>query len=90
MNTFRDITETFIPGAMGFGVITIGDLNALASLLVALVSIGAGAALVLSSFVGLAGLAAGANWTVFLVTFGTAAATHFGAWMKQHPIEDIE
>jgi hypothetical protein len=39
MNTFRDITETFIPGAMGFGVITIGDLNALASLLVALVSI---------------------------------------------------
>jgi hypothetical protein len=51
---------------------------------------GAGAALVLSSFVGLAGLAAGANWTVFLVTFGTAAATHFGAWMKQHPIEDIE
>ena len=46
--------------------------------------------MLLSAFVALAGLTAGGSWKVFLAVFGSAAMTHYGAWMKQHPVEEIK
>jgi hypothetical protein len=51
---------------------------------------GAAASLFLSLLVACAAMVAGADWWVFLSVFGTAAGTHFSAWMKQHPIEEID
>ena len=46
-------------------------------------------ALGLSVFVSLAGLAAGGGWKVLLSVFGSACLTHFGAFLKDHSIEEI-
>ena len=47
-------------------------------------------ALVLSAFVAGAGLTAGGGWRVVLSVFCTAALTHLGAWLKDHPVEQID
>jgi hypothetical protein len=46
--------------------------------------------LVLSLFVAGAGLSAGASWKVFLSVFCSAALTHLGSWLKDHPVEQID
>jgi len=51
--------------------------------------IGAVASLVLSGFVAGSGLAADMTWKAFLAVFCAACLTHFGAWMKQNPPEQI-
>lgn len=50
---------------------------------------GAIVALFLSLLVAGAGLAAGASWQSFVMTFCVSAVTHFGAWIRQHPPEKI-
>lgn len=46
-------------------------------------------ALLLSLFVALAGLTAGMHWQAFLAVFGAAGVTHFGAFLTQHPPEQV-
>jgi hypothetical protein len=46
--------------------------------------------LVLSLFVAGAGLSAGASWKVFLSVFCSAALTHLGSWLKDHPVEEVD
>lgn len=52
--------------------------------------IGAVIALVLSAMVAGAGLAEGMTWRQFVAVFCAAAVTHFGAFLKDHPPEQIE
>lgn len=52
--------------------------------------LGAIAALFLSLLVAGAGLAAGVTWQAFVAVFCAACVTHFGAWLKEHPIDKIE
>lgn len=52
--------------------------------------IGAIVAIVLSFFCALSGLAAGMHWQAFLAVFGTALVTHFGSFIKDHPIDQIQ
>ncbi|MDE2099802.1 MAG: hypothetical protein KGL39_21295 [Patescibacteria group bacterium] len=44
----------------------------------------------LSLFVAMAGLAEGMNWRAFLAVLGAALVTHFGAFVKDHPPEQID
>jgi uncharacterized membrane protein YeiH len=44
---------------------------------------------VLSLFVAGAGLAAGMKWQAFISVLCTALVTHFGSFLKDHPIEQI-
>ena len=50
---------------------------------------GAAIALVLSALIGGAARYAGGDWEVFCAVFFSSAVTHFGAWMRQHPVESI-
>ena len=51
---------------------------------------GCAVSLVLSLFVAGAGLSAGASWKVFLSVFCSAALTHLGSWLKDHPVEEVD
>ena len=44
----------------------------------------------LSFCVAMAGVAAGMRWQAFIAVLGTALATHLGAYVKDHPPEQIE
>lgn len=44
---------------------------------------------VLSLIVAGAGLSAGMKWQAFLAVFCTALLTHFGSFLKDHPLEQI-
>lgn len=50
---------------------------------------GAFASLLLSAFVAGSSWVAGGGWQVFFVVFSAAAVTHYGAWMKTHPVDEI-
>jgi len=52
--------------------------------------LGCAVALFLSLLVAGSGLAAGITWWQFAAIFCTAAVTHFGSFIKDHPIEKIE
>jgi O-antigen ligase len=52
--------------------------------------LGAGVSVALSVFVALAGLTAGMGWRAFLAVLGAALATHFGAFIKDHPTDSIQ
>ena len=43
-----------------------------------------------SALVAGAGLTAGMNWRAFLAVFCTACLTHCGAFLKKHPVEEIQ
>lgn len=45
--------------------------------------------MLLSIFVAGAGLVAGMKWQAFVAVFCAAAVTHFGAFLKDHPVEQI-
>jgi len=46
-------------------------------------------ALLLSLFVAMAAITAGAGWKIFLAVFGSACVTHFGSFIKDHPVDKI-
>lgn len=46
-------------------------------------------ALAMSLFVALAGLTAGMKWQAFLAVFGAGCLTHFGTFLKDHPVDQI-
>ncbi len=46
-------------------------------------------ALLLSAFVAGAAWEDGASWRTLLKVFCAACLTHFGAFIKQHPVEDV-
>lgn len=45
--------------------------------------------LFLSLLVAGSGLAAGMKWQAFVAVFCTAALTHFGSFLQNHPVDDI-
>lgn len=51
--------------------------------------IGAIVSIILSLFVAMAAVTAGATWHVFVAVLGSALVTHFGAFIKDHPIDKI-
>jgi hypothetical protein len=51
--------------------------------------LGAGTSVALSLFVALAGLTAGMGWRAFAAVLGAALATHFGAFLKDHPTDNV-
>ncbi len=51
--------------------------------------LGAVVSLAMSAFVTLAGLSAGMTWRQCAAVFGAAAVTHFGAFLTQHPPEQV-
>lgn len=51
--------------------------------------LGVAVSIVLSLLVAGSGLTAGMNWKSFVAVFCTAAITHLGAFLKDHPIEQI-
>lgn len=51
--------------------------------------LGACVSLFLSALVAGSGVAAGMTWRQFIAVFCAAAVTHFGAFLKDHPVESI-
>lgn len=51
--------------------------------------LGALVSLLMSLLVACAGLVEGMHWRGFLAVFGAAALTHFGAFIYQHPVDQI-
>jgi hypothetical protein len=51
--------------------------------------LGCAVTIVLSLFVAMAGLAAGIHWQGFLAVLGAALVTHFGAFIKDHPVDSV-
>lgn len=52
--------------------------------------IGAMESLFLSLLVAGAGVAADMGWKAFIAVFCASAVTHYGAFRKQHPVEEVE
>lgn len=52
--------------------------------------LGALVSIALSLFVSLSGLAAGMGWKAFLAVLGSALFTHFGSFIKDHPVDSID
>ncbi len=52
--------------------------------------LGAVVSLVLSLFVAGAALTTGATWMTFVAVFCAAAATHFGAFLQQNPVDKVD
>lgn len=52
--------------------------------------VGAVVSVVLSLFVAMTGVTAGASWHVFIAVLGSALVTHFGAYIKDHPVTEIQ
>jgi len=52
--------------------------------------LGALVSVILSLFVAMAGVAGGITWQGFAAVLGTALVTHFGSFLKDHPVESIE
>lgn len=52
--------------------------------------LGAIVSIVLSVFVAMSAVASGCTWQTFVAVLGTALATHFGAYIKDHPTDKIE
>ena len=52
--------------------------------------LGAAVSIILSLMVAGSGLAVGTTWKQFVAVFCAAAVTHFGSFLKEHPIESIE
>lgn len=52
--------------------------------------LGAVVSVILSLFVAMSGVAAGAGWKTFLAVLGSALVTHFGAFLKDHPVDQIQ
>lgn len=52
--------------------------------------LGVGVSICLSLFVALAGVTAGMGWKPFLAVLGAALVSHFGAFIKDHPVEQIQ
>lgn len=51
--------------------------------------LGAVVSVLLSLFVAGAGLTAGMGWREFIAVFCAACITHFGSFLKDHPVKDI-
>lgn len=51
--------------------------------------IGAAVSVILSLCVAMAGVAAGITWQGFLAVLGAALVTHFGSYIKDHPVDKI-
>jgi hypothetical protein len=51
--------------------------------------LGAMLAIFLSLCVALAGLAAGMKWPAFLAVLGASLVSHFGAYIKDHPVDSV-
>jgi hypothetical protein len=51
--------------------------------------LGALVAIFLSLCVALAGLAAGMKWPAFLAVLGASLLSHFGAYIKDHPVDSV-
>lgn len=52
--------------------------------------LGALVSIALSLFVAMAGLTAGMGWRPFLAVLGAALVSHFGAYIKDHPADQVQ
>lgn len=51
--------------------------------------LGVAVAIMLSLFVAGAGVVANMGWKAFIAVFCAACVTHFGSFIKDHPVESI-